>query len=304
MNGKKALVGIRGRLIMSVLIPLVIILTALGAFLTVQVGDIVEELKSETITQQVDVAVLEVEKFFNSSFTGAYMTTELNSIVAMVGDVEANGSAYNCKQSPVFNSVMNDLQMVAANLGEGVAVWLVTTENGQLILPPDYITDPGFDYASRPWYKLVEANPDKPAVTGAYEDVATGNLVVTVAVPVMGSGNSIDAVIGVDIPIDSLSSTLGNINIGENGYVVAYDLDNNIVYHPSDDMTLVNVADTTFSQEVKDSVLNSQALSLMACTEGESELYGLSKTIDGLGWTIFGFMPSDEFMTEQEAVFS
>ena len=175
MKVKKALVGIRVRLILSILIPLVLIITALGAFLTVQVGSIVKDLKTETITQQVDVAVLEAEKFFNSSFTGAYMTSEMNSVVVMVAEAERSSKDFDGRTSANLSALMADLNKVAANLGDGVAVWLTTTNNGQLLQTPAYYTEVGFDYGSRPWYQLLAANPGEPAVTGAYEDVATGN---------------------------------------------------------------------------------------------------------------------------------
>ncbi|MGN0710993.1 MAG: methyl-accepting chemotaxis protein [Anaerovoracaceae bacterium] len=295
--------GIRGKMIAGILVPLVIILVIIGAFLTLNVGDIVDNLKSQNINQQIEVAGLKTVNYFAGAFSAAEVTAEMPSVTQMIDEVNASSEDFDFRDSELFGAVSKDLKKVAEKQGDSVqAVWLACVKNSQIMQSDDFISDETFVTTERLWYKMLAAKPGESIVTGAYVDASTGKLVVTVAAPVM-DGDTVTAAVGIDILIDTLSKELSALNVGENGYIVAYDTDNNIIYHPDSDLILTNVSETEYSQEIIEAVSGGQNLDITACTDGENDLYASVKVLDDIGWTIFGCMPEKEYMQEQTDTF-
>ncbi len=88
------------------------------------------------------------------------------------------------------------------------------TKDGAMYLYPHATLPDDFDPREREWYKQAAGNSGKAIVTEPYEDLATGQILITIAQEIKdGSG-----VIGVDINLESLRDMTSGLKIGENGY--------------------------------------------------------------------------------------
>lgn len=88
------------------------------------------------------------------------------------------------------------------------------TKDGNMYLFPHADLPEDFDPRERDWYKQAVSESGKAIITEPYEDLATGEILVTIAQEVKdGSG-----VVGLDINLESLREITNGLTIGENGY--------------------------------------------------------------------------------------
>jgi GAF domain-containing protein/HAMP domain-containing protein len=96
------------------------------------------------------------------------------------------------------------------------------------ILPPD------FDATKRPYYVITSPlfNPERlPRWTIPYIDAAGGGLVVTVAAPVY-IGDEFKGVVAADMTMENITQQIGDIKIGQTGYLFMIDSAGRIISMP------------------------------------------------------------------------
>ncbi len=105
----------------------------------------------------------------------------------------------------------------------------VGTVEGDFLVAPDSIqVKPDYDPRERPWYQLAMENQGEVVITEPYISSSTDLVVVTIAkTTVDGQG-----VIGANLQLDSLAATVGEINIGKEGYVYLLDGTKHYITHP------------------------------------------------------------------------
>ncbi len=92
-------------------------------------------------------------------------------------------------------------------------------------LPADY------DPRVRPWYRDA-ASARASTLTEPYEDVSTGELVVTVATPVTTRAGTLRGVVGGDLAITTLADLVRSLDLGGIGYGFLVNGDRQVLIHP------------------------------------------------------------------------
>lgn len=98
------------------------------------------------------------------------------------------------------------------------------------IVPPD------FDVTQRPWYIAADPsdNPDGKVIwSDPYQDAALHGLVVTSSIPVFDSNNRFRGVAAMDIQLNSITSIISNIRVGDSGYAILIDRNNRLIAFPA-----------------------------------------------------------------------
>ncbi|MDV6376952.1 methyl-accepting chemotaxis protein [Sporosarcina sp. GW1-11] len=90
----------------------------------------------------------------------------------------------------------------------------------------------GFDPTTREWYQMAVAEPEEVQWSKPYIDEVTGNFVIT-ASKAIKNGNTLVGVVGLDIQLSTLSSSISAIDIPYNGYPFILDGEGNAIAHPS-----------------------------------------------------------------------
>lgn len=107
-----------------------------------------------------------------------------------------------------------------------LSVYLATTE-GDFFLYPQIDVSDEFDASIRPWY--VQALKEKDVIiTNPIEDAITGELIVTVAKPIL-DGNKTIAVLGLDLSVKDLEKNIENTIVGESGTLTLVDSEGKVV---------------------------------------------------------------------------
>ncbi|MBN2899866.1 MAG: methyl-accepting chemotaxis protein [Clostridia bacterium] len=182
------------------------------------------------------------------------------------------------------------------------------TKNGDMFERPDGEVGDGYDPRKRPWYQA--ATDAKELIwTEPYADFTTNELVITVANPVYGSGNSLEGVIGMDIKMTEMANEMNALKIGDTGYVFLIDQFMNFMTYSDSKLIGIPVKPdmSTLDEGVKASYLEHQSdfERIAAAIENKAEVvelengnYAILKTIDRFGWTMVGVINEKEFKSD------
>ena len=292
--------GLKTKIIAGILIPLIVVLVVTATVLSGQVVSIVKTLKTEDIAAQSSAAAQAVEAYFQPYFTSAKMICDINQVRKLMWIVDKRPTDFNFKSSTEYPDTLLELKDAKKNLGDGLkSVWLGAVRNSQVMQSDGFVTDPSFVLTERPWFKQLQASGGKEVLTGAYEDVSTGETVVTAAFPILGAANKIQGVVGMDITLTDLALRLQEITIGETGYIVVYDSDKNIVYHPDQTLMGKHLSEVGYSQEIAQAIENGQSLKEITYERNGQSMQGSLNYLKEIGWSILGSMPEEEFVQEQ-----
>ena len=314
--------GLRNTMILRISIPLVVILTFVGIVLYNQITHTVENIKQVEIEAQNATAAATVESFFDPLFTAAELAENMDSFVALIQDAakpippvaepapDAPADAAppvavtpSMKNSAFLSAALSELQDIANTLSEnGVQQgFLFSTATGEMFDSTGAFMDDTFVLAERGWFQQLQANNGEPILTGAYTDIFTGKQVVTVATSIKDSNGQILGGVGVDISLDSLTTDIAALTIGETGYLTVIDSEGDIIYHPDSSLIMTNISEIDYSENMVAAIQNSANSSAMVYQRDDNSLCGAVSYSDDYSWTILGCMPYDEYRQEIEA---
>lgn len=301
---RKFRLGVGGKLLLNVTVPIIVILFVLAVVITVQVVNTIYHLKDEDITNQIDAVATQIPEYFNKFFISEDYIAERDSIQQILDEMQNSPATYRFEDSALFSRVMQDLQSADEIGGEAVqAVWVGGVKNNQVVQSDGYITDDTFVMADRVWYQMLQEKQGEKILTSAYEDASTGNVIVTAAAPYYNEAGEMIGVIGIDISMAELEKYFGDISIGDTGYVTVYDSAQNLVYHPDSSMIMSNLSEISYSENMKELLQNHQNSDVVKYQRSDANFYGGTYYIDSFGWTILACMPGSEYMQETQKVF-
>lgn len=283
--------GILSKLLIGTLLPLIIVLVLIGIQLVNKMSSTVRTVETDYLTAEAGRAAKSIEGDFKR-----YMGVAESFASAEEIRQGAAGWGTDFDESEQRDDLLNALTKIV-NGEDGVAyAWVVNLETGALLQSTGtYMDSSSFDMESRSWYDGA-VGQKSTVITGAYEDAATGETVVTVAAPVF-SGSSQVAVLGLDVSMEGIAADAATIQIGEEGYVTVYDSDHNIVYHPNSELIMTPASEVDYSENIKNTVLNNEIVEGMEYTRSGIEYTGSTINVGDTGYVVLGLLPQAEFDT-------
>ena len=344
----KARSSLRTKMIVGISIPLIVILTAIGMFLRLEVVSIVENLKREEISAQIESASKTLDSYFLPYMTTAKMIAVSDTVQEMFAEVDAfydgetaaptpepdtadpseetpveddsqtsDGSMeedaqtiqpeattapapgdFKIEDSALCKKVMAELTDIHSTQDANMSrIWIAVLKNSQLVLSDTQTVQSDYIASDRPWYAQLQARPGQAVVTSAYEESVMGTLVVSVVAPIYTDGEMV-GVVGLNVSLQNLMNDLGQIQVGEEGYVTVYDTSQNIIYHPDDELILSNVKDVNYSTDMLSAVKNKTTSEIMEYQRDGNDLVGSTHYLSELDWQVVGCMSQSEFVQE------
>ncbi|MFC4401646.1 methyl-accepting chemotaxis protein [Gracilibacillus xinjiangensis] len=172
-----------------------------------------------------------------------------------------------------------------------VSLVYIGTDNGDIMLEPAQQLPGDFDPRDQSWYKDAFNNEGKAIITEPYLDIATQEIVITIAQTIQdGSG-----VVAMDISLAELTSITDKIKVGEEGYVFLLDASNQYLVHPTEETGIVPTDEWTTT------VFNEDAGHFNYLFNGEKKEMVFS-TNELTGWKISGTMYTSELEEAAEEI--
>ena len=296
--------GVSGKMILNIAIPIAIILIILAIIITSMVVNTIRALQNKDIESQMDAVSSQVTQYFDPFFVSGQFISDRPSVRQIMAQMEQSPATYRFEMSPLYQQVLRDLQYADTVGGETVqGVWLAGVKNNQFIQSNGYVTDASFDITGRIWYQLLKQNPGENIMTPAYTELSTGNLVVTVAIPYNNAAGEMIGVVGLDLSLDTLKEYFSQIKIGENGYITLYDSSQNIIYHPDSTNLMKNLKDIPYSDNIKQPLENNRSSEVIKYQRDGKTYYGGTCFIERYYWTVLAWMTGSEYMRQITMIF-
>lgn len=290
--------GIVPKLLLGILCPLVASMLVISIFLGQQGSNIVNEVMSEQLNAQASAAANQVESFIEKY----YGVTECLAATQIVRDTTSENVDGGFAAHSLYGSLLETLSLIQQDNEENVDyVWVANLKTGELLQNDGTLFTPSqIDFSTRSWYKLIMSNQDT-IITETYTNANQDPNTVTVASPVFSNGEIV-GVVGIDLDIAHLKQLMGNIKVGETGYITLYDLESRIIYHPDESAVDTAAADANYSSNMLDSIVNKKASSAMLYTRGDTEYYGSTDPVGSTGYLVLGVMPVAEYTAHTTAI--
>ncbi|MBR5485002.1 MAG: methyl-accepting chemotaxis protein [Oscillospiraceae bacterium] len=300
MNRKKTKFGIVAKLMCSTVLPMVLILSLVGTWLSKSVAAMVEDHINTEIGVQADSASSEIEGYFAAYLYHADSLS--NSVTVKRMMVESDQTGKRVEDCAAYEDAL--LEMHALKLSDpNVLNYGIAAERVSEFAQSDrYVTGPDWDISTRGWW-LYTLEKGRPTISDPYQDLNTKKMCVSAAALIYGS-NPTDPIgsICIDIAIDTLSDTLSKLKIGETGYLVITDASGNVAYHPNEEMYFQQLQDLGFSANIVDAMSKPENTRFIKYTVGEETFYGSVIYLEREGWHVLGVMPEDEYVAQTEKV--
>lgn len=283
--------GIVQKLALGILIPLILVLSGIGALLGVQISGTVKEMLTENLTSQAESGAQSVN---------AYLKQYYGVVDTMICSPDISGLAADqtkatLEGSPYFSSALAELQQIQQQYQDTVlGVWFADVGLQELMYSDNSrITSADVDFSTREWYTRSQEE-QKTTITGAYVDTGTQEMVISVVGPIM-SNNRMIGVAGIDVSMEQLRSSLGSIKIGDTGYITLIDSSNMIVYHPDSSVVGTTIEEAQYSSNMQEALLNRSTVQGMSYTRQGTPYYGSLATFDDNDYEVLGILPAEEY---------
>ena len=174
--------GILTKLLLGIITPLVIVLIIIGLQLNSGMSNTVKTLDTNYLTAESMRASQQITAYFQRFVGIANLASQMDEIIRF------SGRQPNLAGTEERNKLLTTLKKIQSADDTIAFTWLYNI-NSKDFLQSDgtYKNSTTFDATSRIWYNPV-INSEKTIVTGGYEDIASGKLIVTVATPVYING--------------------------------------------------------------------------------------------------------------------
>lgn len=281
--------GIQKKLLMGILIPLVLVLTVVGLSVNKDVDRIVIELNDDYLAAETVAAANQLDIYFQK-YMGTVNTVAQTDVMAQKILGWQSGFSGDQKKEELL-SFLNDLKESDSMIASS---WAYNLKAGEMLQSDGtYKNASNFDAASREWYAPT-VNEQRVAATSAYEDVGTGELIMSFAAPVM-SGGKVVGILGLDVLLDTFTTNLAQVKVGDTGYITLFDSAKNILYHPDENLLLKNVSEIDYSANLKEAIVNNQPVESMQYTRSGNVYNASTVYLQDTGYLVMGLLPNAEY---------
>lgn len=282
--------GIRGKMLLGILIPAVSILLLAGVLIGASVGNYVTKQTREKLAADSQSASNETDTFFTGHLKAVEQSAQENVIIDFLRDLKG---VQRADDAPGYRNIMEVLSYrQALDTASILGVFLGDIDSSQLFQLDGFVSEVGWDITARPWFETTKTK--KPLMTEPYVDASTGQTIVTAAAPVIDhKTGEVYGAAGTDIRLDTLQNKINEVKLGKSGFLVLISEKGNILCHPNGNDVGKSIGEIEISDEVKAGVQNAQTGNYIYQMEGKT-YYGSLTRVNSVGWYVLSAMPEAE----------
>lgn len=257
--------------------------------ITMSVKEIVLNLEEKNLSNEVQSIT---EKINTSLESKGSLVRQMASDQGIIDFMTIVPSRDGMKGTPGYEKVIATLKNTKASSGKDMELVYFVSEFGDAIIKHDEQGVPAeWHLLKRPWYVDTKAK-GSTFYTAPYADASTGNLVVSVAQPVVRDGKTLGAT-AIDISINEITAMVNSYKIGKKGYLVLLDAEGIVLSHPDKEQISKKLPDSL--SVVRDKVL-SKKVGTITYMYGKDEKITAYAPVTSSGWFVMAMVPKDEIM--------
>jgi len=284
-----------------IVVLLLIALVPLGIVSYFQIRN-VENMIEDSFVESTRREVSQVDNAINLYFEQLKSNTRFLVENEYIKQVEDNITKYLNNQndslmmSPSQNGgVEEDIYYLFDDFAKThpeVSYIYIGTKYGGMIQHPEGVVGSNYDPRERPFYEVALANEGQVVLTEPYYWEADDTINIGAVSTFNNSDGEFIGVLGIDIGLNSLTNLIKDITIGEEGFIILVDDQNNILAHPREaSLTFENVS--ALGVEELSSNLDQDSKAFEAVMNGEDYLFNTYKS-EGTSWNFISVIPKSE----------
>lgn len=284
-NKRKFNLNTIGFKLTSIIIILCIIPLYVSGFLSYKKSYSVIENNFKVTSQQT---LLEVNRGLDNYFDR--FETQLNML-------SENANFTSIEENPEHAPFIKSLLEGVTKANDDIIGAYFGTVSKKFFQYPDDSLQGNYDVQSRKWYSDAVKNKGRVTYCEPYNDIITGNLVISVSKTVEKNGEII-GVISMDLDMNKISNKLSQTKIGKEGYVFIFNPVGTMLAHP--DTEIIGKDDVT-----KQSFWEDVSYKLNGVAEYDyngSNKIGIYDTNSKTGWRLMVSLDESEFLSDTKAL--
>lgn len=277
-NQKKKSLGLRSmksKLMASLLVISIVPTSVLGIVSQKNASDSLKEKQTKNALELTEQVSTSIDKYASGIGAQVNMLTKVSTIQTSLND--------KTKEKQVNELLKN----VKESRPDILSAYFASTDKKMNLYPYDDLPA-DYDPTSRDWYKLSLLNKGKITLNEPYQDVGTGDSIVTVSQTVENNGQIV-GVIGFDVSLKSIQQEIQSTQVGEKGFVFMTDTKGTLVAHPDDEKLGKDISSKKYWNDVEKKASGSTLYEY----KGKEHLLTFY-TDKKSGWKFLSSIPMDE----------
>lgn len=285
---------LKTRLLLGGLLAVIIPIILVGIISVNQSADKLFKIAAQTVITTSESMARTIDMYMEEQLVVAKTISYSNGIIAASERVFKAGSNQGTSEIANAQKELNKIKSDAKDRLSSIV--LVNKNDGLVFASSDDGKYNGLDLSSRDYLKT--AFDGTPFVGAVVRSKATGNLVCTVAYPIYSSdGAEVTGAVVTVLWLDHLTDIIGEINVGETGYVYLTDSEGTYIVHPEKSRVLtmsLSDIDKNLKLAVTASV-SASADTMEYLSKGRKRFCAFS-TVPITGWKVLAIFPMEELL--------
>jgi len=279
------------RLTVTVVLAVVIIFTGSGLFIFNNTKTELEQNIREQIFKDTELAVSNISEIFALAGQVARQAALDKNIVDYLTQVRTHSQITS---HSLYKTVDQTLVDYSDSFDKLFFVWIANNKAKFFIDSTHFVSAPGYEPESRPWYHLAMNNKDKVSYTSPYADVGTGTMVVS-AITTVQNSSGIQGVISADLSLGDIPVIMEEYVIGQEGTNFLIGRDGALIYAAEEQLLTdgVNLLDIPELAAAGQAVLAGGTDITEATYNGEEYLVAYQPMLIN-GWGVIQLISKDE----------
>lgn len=285
---------------------LLIALVPLGIVSYFQIKN-VEGIIKESFIESTKREVVQVDNAINLYFQQLKANTKFIAQNEYITQVDNNITKYlnnnddNLMMSPSQNGGIEEeifhLFDDFSKTHPEVSYIYIGTKHGGMIQHPEGVVGSNYDPRERPFYEVGVNNKNVVSLTDPYYWEADDTVNIGAVTSFNNKAGEFMGVLGIDIGLNSLTSLIKDITIGQEGFIILIDDQNNILAHPRDSsLTFQNISE--LGVENLNNNLNQSENDYFEAMMGDEEYLFNTYKSQETSWNFISIIPKSELQTQ------
>ncbi|MBN7774341.1 methyl-accepting chemotaxis protein [Clostridium aminobutyricum] len=238
----------------------------------------------------------DMDQYFEKYLTIAQQMAVDSGVSGILSD---GVTSQNFKANDKYAGVYKTLKQTMDSDPENILSAYIAAINSDLAFDGgDWVADPGFNLSEKSYWFKDQTNIAKGyIITEPYQDVDTGEMVITISAPVYDlSGSSVIGIAGIDVEITTLCTlVLSADSTYPNAYKVLISSEGYVLAHKDPDKLLAPASEIGLGKEMVDQI-NKPDGSVVAFSDNGEKSFGVVKSTDDAEWKVALIVPEEDFM--------
>jgi len=256
----------------------------------------VNQLTTSDLTAKSLAASYQISNYFEKYIEITKQMTTNSQFEALFSNVHKGMKITDAENYDAVKSTMKNIQ--ATDSDNIVVSWIADVDSSQYTQSDGYTSGSEWVISKCAWYtELIKQqnNEQNVVVTEPYEDLATGQRIVSVIAPVYKSGTKV--LIGaaaINFSPDTLYKMASQYTLGNTGFYILTTAAGQLIYHPDKGLQNDSITESGMSASIIDAMTNKKTGTVTYEAMGQTN-DGYVSAVGETGWMVATGLPQKEY---------